>query len=67
MAMVEESFRGTTVAELLAQPGNVTPLCEETKVITISTKMARNASAKKTAMKTAKKVKKSKRRKSAKK
>ena len=28
MASVEKSFRSTSVAELLAQPGKVTPLCE---------------------------------------
>ena len=36
MAMVEQSFRETTVAELLARPGSVTPLCEERNVMTIS-------------------------------
>ena len=36
MATIEESFRSTTVAELLSQPGNVTPLCEEVKVMTPS-------------------------------
>ena len=36
IALVEELFRGTTVAELLSQPGAVTPLCEEQKVIQIS-------------------------------
>ena len=66
MAMVEESFRDTTVAELLAQPGGVTPLCEEKKVVTIGTKMATPAAAKKTATKSRKKAKKSKRRKSVK-
>ena len=40
MEMVEESFRDTTVAEVLAQPGSVTPLCEKKKVLTIdSTKL----------------------------
>ncbi|MCP4190035.1 MAG: Rrf2 family transcriptional regulator [Planctomycetaceae bacterium] len=34
MEMVENSFRDTTVADLLAQPGSVTPLCEENKVMT---------------------------------
>jgi Rrf2 family protein len=33
MAMVEESFRGTTVAEILAPAGSVTPLCEEQSMI----------------------------------
>ena len=36
MAMVERSFRETTVAEMLAQPGSVTPLCEEKQVTTIT-------------------------------
>ena len=36
MEMVENSFRKTTVADLLGQPGNVTPLCEKDKVTTIS-------------------------------
>ncbi|TWU21777.1 RrF2 family transcriptional regulator [Bythopirellula polymerisocia] len=35
MAMVEEQFRDTTIADVLAEPGSVTPLCEETKVMTI--------------------------------
>jgi Rrf2 family transcriptional regulator, nitric oxide-sensitive transcriptional repressor len=28
IAMVEEAFRGSTLAELLAEPGDSTPLCE---------------------------------------
>ena len=35
MAMVEDSFRNTLVADLLAQPGSVTPLCEENRVTDI--------------------------------
>ena len=35
MASVEKSFRETMVAELLADKGSVTPLCEEKKVHTI--------------------------------
>ena len=35
MEMVEQSFRETTVADVLSQPGSVTPLCEETKVMTL--------------------------------
>ena len=38
MEMVEQSFRNTTVAEVLAQPGSVTPLCEDKKVMSIGTK-----------------------------
>ncbi|MFT5527394.1 MAG: Rrf2 family nitric oxide-sensitive transcriptional repressor [Pirellulaceae bacterium] len=29
MGMVEESFRQSTIADLLSQPGSVTPLCED--------------------------------------
>ena len=29
LAFVEQSLRGTRISELLAQPGSVTPLCEE--------------------------------------
>lgn len=36
MAIVEKSFRDTTVAELLAAPGSVTPLCEDKKLMRIS-------------------------------
>ena len=35
MEMVENYFRKTTVAELLSQPGSVSPLCEETKLLMI--------------------------------
>jgi Rrf2 family protein len=41
LALVEESFQNTTVAEVLAQPGSVTPLCEETEVMTIDVKPAK--------------------------
>jgi hypothetical protein len=37
IAMVEELLRGTTVADVLAEPGSVTPLCEGTKVFSINT------------------------------
>jgi Rrf2 family protein len=36
MELVEDSFRATTVAELLSQSGGVTPLCEQRKVMTIA-------------------------------
>jgi Rrf2 family protein len=36
MAMVEESFRGVTIAELLNEPGSVTPLCEARTLTTIN-------------------------------
>lgn len=39
MAMVEEQFRGTTIADVLAEPGSTTPLCEEAKVMTIDTSL----------------------------
>jgi len=42
MKLVEESFRSTTVAELLAQPGSVTPLCEEIKVMSINLNRSRS-------------------------
>lgn len=35
MAMVEEQFRSTTIAEVLADPNAVTPLCQKTKTIQI--------------------------------
>ncbi len=35
MQLVEETFRETSVAHLLAQPGSVTPLCEEQPVVSI--------------------------------
>lgn len=35
IASTEKIFHETTVAELLAQPGSVTPLCEETKTVTL--------------------------------
>ena len=50
MAMVEETFRGTTVAELLSQPGSVSPLCEKQKLMQIDIgKAAKKSSKKKTA------------------
>ncbi len=35
MAATEKVFRETTVAEMLSQPGSVTPLCEEKTVIAL--------------------------------
>ena len=35
MAMVEDSFRETTIAELLSQPDSVTPLCERNPALSI--------------------------------
>lgn len=35
MAHVEEQFQNTTIAELLSEPGSVTPLCEEQKLVSL--------------------------------
>ncbi len=35
MALVEASFRETSVSDLLAEQGSVTPLCEANKVVTL--------------------------------
>lgn len=40
MAVVEKMFRETSVADLLAEPGSVTPLCEEKKLMAIATDLA---------------------------
>ncbi|MGE0376544.1 MAG: Rrf2 family transcriptional regulator [Planctomycetaceae bacterium] len=40
METIEAQFRQTTVAEILAQPGSVTPLCEERKLISLSPSLA---------------------------
>ncbi len=40
MATVEEQFRGATIADVLAEPGAVTPLCEEKKVLMIKTNLS---------------------------
>lgn len=47
MAVVEEMFRETTVADVLAEPGSVTPLCEANKVFGIDTDAARHKTPKK--------------------
>ena len=57
MEMVEDSFRATTVGELLSQTGGVTPLCEENKVMTISLDNVANKPSKKPAAKRKKKTK----------
>jgi Rrf2 family nitric oxide-sensitive transcriptional repressor len=36
MEKVESSFRETTIAELLAKPGSVTPLCEDNQVVQLN-------------------------------
>ena len=33
---IELLFRGTTVADVLSQPGSATPLCEERKVVSLA-------------------------------
>ena len=38
MEMVEEMFRSTTIADVLAEPGAVTPLCQEKKTFKNSSK-----------------------------
>jgi DNA-binding IscR family transcriptional regulator len=55
MAMVEESFRGTTVAEVLAQPGSTTPLCEAKRVMMIELADVKKSRAKSTSTKRKKK------------
>ena len=40
MAMVEEQFRGTTIADVLAEPNAVTPLCQEKKTMMINANLA---------------------------
>jgi len=36
MAATEKVFRETTLAEILAQPGSVSPLCEEQKLVSLN-------------------------------
>jgi len=38
MAVVEKMFRESTIADLLSQPGSVTPLCEENPVVQLGAK-----------------------------
>ena len=40
MAMVEEQFRSATIADLLNEPGAVTPLCQEQKTILLKINFA---------------------------
>ncbi len=40
MAMVEEQFRNTTIADVLAEPGAVTPLCQEQKTVMIQANLS---------------------------
>ncbi|MEZ6131897.1 MAG: Rrf2 family transcriptional regulator [Planctomycetaceae bacterium] len=38
----ETIFRNTTLAEMLSQPGSVTPLCEEQKLVSLGSGIAKN-------------------------
>ncbi|NOZ39796.1 MAG: Rrf2 family transcriptional regulator [Planctomycetes bacterium] len=40
MEMVEKQFRSTTIADVLAEPGAVTPLCQERKTLQIQANLA---------------------------
>ncbi len=40
MAMVEKQFRNTTIADVLAEPGAVTPLCQEQKTVMIQANLS---------------------------
>jgi Rrf2 family transcriptional regulator, nitric oxide-sensitive transcriptional repressor len=42
MATVEEQFRNTTIAEILVEPGAVTPLCHEQRTFMIQTGISAN-------------------------
>ncbi len=37
IALVEEQFRGTTIADVLAEPGMATPLCQEIETVELKT------------------------------
>ena len=50
MEIVEEMFQKTTVADVLSEPGSLTPLCEEKKVM-INTDLAKKKSSKKSSAK----------------
>ncbi len=57
MAMVEEQFRSTTIFDVLAEPGSVTPLCQEKKMVIIGANLAARKDAEKKKHKKAKKRK----------
>jgi len=40
MATVEQQFRDTTIADVLAEPGAVTPLCQEHKTVMIQANLS---------------------------
>ncbi len=52
MEVVEEMFQKTTVADVLSEPGSLTPLCEEKKkVIVIDTNLAKKLTSNKSSAK----------------
>lgn len=52
MEVVEEMFQKTTVADVLSEPGSLTPLCEEKKkVIVIDTNLAKKQTSNKSSAK----------------
>lgn len=55
MALVEESLRTATIAEMVDSRGGVTPLCEKKKLMQIAINIGNNSSATSTANKTKKK------------
>ena len=57
MEIVEEMFQKTTVADVLSEPGSVTPLCEDKKVMMINTNLAKKRTLTKSAKKRPKKKK----------
>jgi hypothetical protein len=50
-------FQKTSVADVLSEPGSVTPLCEEKKVMMINTNLAKKRTSTKSAKKRPKKKK----------
>jgi Rrf2 family nitric oxide-sensitive transcriptional repressor len=52
MAATEKVFRETTIAEMLSEPGSVTPLCEEKKLISLGIGSVVTAKSKPAARKT---------------
>ncbi len=55
MEIVEEMFQKTTVADVLSEPGSLTPLCEEKKVMINADLAKKNPSKKSSAKKKTKK------------
>ena len=56
MATVEEQFRATTIADVLAEPDSVTPLCQEQKTHMIKSNLAMRKGSAKSDKKKAKKT-----------